>query len=77
MQIKKLTITPLSKGWAGTVIKTPSPERAGRLITERLSSGAANSDNAASVFRKIPNSLKGFVNPKCKKTSERNFSSIT
>ena len=73
MKITKLTITPLSKGWYGTVIELPAPERAGRLIKERLNCGYTNQDKPAGIFRKIPAFLKGFVNPECKKPDERKF----
>lgn len=73
MQIKKLTITPLSKGWASTVMEKPSAENAGRLIKERLNSGYAGDSGTAKVFKKIPKFLKGLVNPDCKVTNERKF----
>lgn len=73
MQIKKLTITPLSKGWASTVMEKPSAENVGRFIKERLSLGSYYDNKSAKVFRKIPKFLKGLVNPDCKVTNERKF----
>ena len=66
MKISKLTITPLSKGWASTVIDNPSSERAKMLINDRLNSGFADHDQKARVYRRIPKFLKGFVNPATK-----------
>ncbi len=74
MQIKKLTITPLSKGLTSTVMEKPSAENAGRFIKERLSIGSYYDNKPAKIFRKIPKFLKGFVNPDCKVINERKFS---
>ncbi len=76
MQISKLTITPLSKGWASTVIENPTNEYAGKFIKERLSTGSYYDNKTAKVFRKIPKSLKDFVNPKSKVSNERKFSTF-
>lgn len=74
MQIKKITITPLSKGLTSTVMEKPSAENAGRFIKERLSIGSYYDNKPAKIFRKIPKFLKGFVNPDCKVINERKFS---
>lgn len=71
MQITKLTLTPLAKGWPGAVIETPSASRAGRLIKERLSSGYQDNSRQPRVFRRIPKFLKGIVNPATKISSDR------
>ncbi len=74
MKIAKLTITPLSKGWPGTVIESPSAERAGMLIKDKLNSGYNDTtQKLPRACRKIPKFLKGFVNP-ATKTGERKFS---
>ncbi len=66
MKISKLTITPLSKGWAQTVIENPSTERAQNLIKDRLNSGFPDYNRKPRVYRRIPKFLKGFVNPATK-----------
>ncbi len=66
MQITKLTLTPLAKGWPGAVIETPSASRAGRLIKERLVSGYQDNSRPPRILRRIPKFLKGFVNPAAK-----------
>ena len=78
MEIQKLTITPLEKGWAKITCNQPTPESACKLIKERLISGRFNSDRdrTARIFRKIPKNLQGFVNPKCKISTERKFTII-
>lgn len=77
MQINKLTITPLSKGWDKTVMKNPHQDNAGKLIKERLSTGSYYDNTTAKVFRKIPKFLKDLVNPKSKVSNERKFSLFT
>ena len=59
MQIKKLTISPLSKDLTSTVMEKPSAENAGRFIKERLSIGSYYDNKPAKIFRKIPKFLKG------------------
>ncbi len=76
MNINKLTITPLSKGWPQVIIDRPSIDSAGRLIKEKLSSSIAKNNQTSRVFRKIPKQLKGLVNPQCKVSTERKFSTI-
>lgn len=71
MQITKLTITPLAKGWPGAVIENPSASRAGILIKERLVLGYQDDFRQPRVFRKIPKILKGFVNPATKMSSDK------
>ncbi len=73
MQIKRLTLTPLSKGWPDAVIDSPSAERAGRLIKERLSSGFSDPYTPVNVPKKIPKFLKGFVNPKSMVSHDTKF----
>lgn len=72
MQISKLTITQLSKGWASTIVDNPTTERAKILINDRLNSGFADYDRKARIYRRIPKFLKGFVNP-ATKVGETNF----
>lgn len=77
MQVTKLTITPIVSGCKKFVIQSPSQESAANYITERLISGIAyEQNNPARVFRKIPKSLKGFINPKSKVVNERKFTTI-
>ena len=73
MQISKLTITPISKGWAKTVINNPSTQRSQLLINDRLHSGFKEYGEQPRVFRRIPKFLKGFVNPAAK-VGESGFS---
>lgn len=72
MKISKLTITPLSKGWAQTIIEHPTTERAKILINDRLNSGFPDYNRKHRVYRRIPKFLKGFVNPAAK-TGESKF----
>ena len=75
MKISKLTITPLSKGWTQTVIVSPSAERAGTLIKDRLNSGVNDTtQRLPRIYRKIPKFLKGFVNPDSKVIDKNKFS---
>lgn len=64
MDIKNLTITPITKGMAAYRYKNPSNKIASQLITERLLSGSDNKIPRA--LRKLPKSLRGWINPKCK-----------
>ncbi len=73
MQIKKLTITPLSKGWASTIVENPTNDNASRFIKERLSTGSYYDHKTAKVFRKVPKFLKDLVNPQSKVSNERKF----
>lgn len=61
MDIKRLTITPIIRGTKGFVINNPTPERAQKLIIERLSS---NYEYTKPVKIRLPKFLRGFVNPK-------------
>ncbi len=73
MQITKLTLTPLAKGWPQAVIDYPSTSSARQLIKERLVSGYSDNFSKPRVFRRIPKFLKGFVNPSTKITENNKF----
>ena len=74
MQIKKLTLTPLAKGYNATVIEKPSTQRAGILIKEKLCAKSLDYQKPAKIFRRIPKALKGIINPETKVPNEQNFS---
>ncbi len=66
MNVTRLTITPIYRDCPTIVVKNPTVETAKLLMTERLSSGSSKL-NSRSVpvraLRKLPEALKGFVNP--------------
>lgn len=64
MNINKLTITPIMSGMHSFVRKEPKTEIASQLIKERLLSGSDNKTPRA--LRKLPKSLRSWVNPECK-----------
>lgn len=75
MHIQKLTIAPLVSGCQQTVIKRPSPDIAGLLIKEKLSSCYGYEQGKLTrVLRKMSKTLKGFINPEYKVVKERKFS---
>ncbi len=68
MNITKLTITPIYTPSSNIIIKNPTPERASRLIIERLSSGrnyniGVKTYKLKKEFNKLPDFLKSWVNP--------------
>lgn len=69
MEINKLIITPITKGMAAYRCKNPSNKIASQLITERLLSGSDNKIPRA--LRKLPKSLRGWVNSECKVVPDR------
>ncbi len=72
MKVSKLTITPwFSKGIAQHFVE-PTEKAAATLVKERLSL-RSDDRSTARIFRKIPKSLKGFVNPQSKVSTERKF----
>lgn len=75
MNISKLTITPLIRNGKCYVTHSPSVETAQMLIKERLVSGNRN-NCVPRAMRKIPDFLKGLVNPETKVINNRKFDSI-
>lgn len=73
MIVNKLTLTPWISGGSIQTFAKPTEQMAATLLKERLSLGA-NDNTTARIFKKIPKSLRGFVNPKCKVSCERKFS---
>ena len=64
MNINKLTITPIMSGMPSFSRYNPSKEIACQLIKERLLSGV--DDKTPKFLKKLPKTLQGWVNPKCK-----------
>lgn len=75
MDIKKLTITPIQKGLPQIVSHNPTQASASLLMKERLAMKASpyNKETTPRVFKKLPDWLKGFVNPKTLVSKERHF----
>ena len=61
MEIKKLTITPITKGCIGFSVDYPSLSTATTLITERMLYQTQN-EKIPKVMKKIPKFLRGWVN---------------
>ena len=75
MDIKKLTITPIHSGCPKIVSQNPTQESASLLMKERLAMKVSpyNQETTPRVFKKLPDWLKGFVNPKTLVSKERHF----
>lgn len=75
MDIKKLTITPIQKGLPQIVSHNPTQASASLLMKERLAMKVSpyNKETTPRVFKKLPDWLKGFVNPKTLVSKERHF----
>lgn len=75
MDIKKLTITPIQNGFSQIVSHNPTQASASLLMKERLAMKVStyNQETTPRVFRKLPDWLKGFVNPKTLVFKERHF----
>lgn len=74
MNISKLIITPWVTGGTVQRFDKPANQVASILVKERLSIAGPDTQKTARVFRKIPKSLKGFVNSETKVSTERKFS---
>ena len=74
MNISKLIITPWVTGGTVQRCDKPANQVASIQVKERLSLANIDNQRTARVFRKIPKSLKGFVNPETKVSTERKFS---
>lgn len=75
MDIKKLTITPIQKGFPQIISQNPTKASASLLIKERLAMKVSpyNKETTPRVFKKLPGWLKDFVNPKTLVSKERHF----
>ena len=75
MDINKLTITPIQKGFPQIVSYNPTQTSASLLMKERLAMKASpyNKETTPRVFKKLPGWLKDFVNPKTLVSKERHF----
>ena len=76
MDIQKLTITPIYSGCPKIVSQNPAKTSASLLMKERLAMKVSpyNKETTPRALRKLPDWLKGFVNPKTLVSKERNFS---
>ena len=76
MNIQKLTITPLEKGYPRIVSENPTNASASLLMKERLAmkNSHYNKETTPRVFKKLPDWLKNLVNPKTLVSKERHFS---
>ncbi len=76
MDIQKLIITPIQSGCPQIVSQNPTKASASLLMKERLAIQGSqyNKEATPRVFRKLPDWLKGFVNPKTLVSKERHFS---
>lgn len=74
MDISKLIITPWATGCTEQKFNKPTSQMAATLVKERLSLANIDNQRTARVFRNFPKSLKGFVNPETKVSTERKFS---
>lgn len=77
MDIRKLTITPIISSRKDIIINKPTAERAGMLIKERLSTGTYMPGDKMPLprpLRKLPEALKGFVNPNTRVITPSTFS---
>lgn len=72
MKVSKLTLMPLISNGKKQVFKNPTTQEAIDLVSQKLSMNVRDGKTAR-IFRKLPENLKGWVNPQTKVSTERKF----
>lgn len=73
MQINKLTITPILRGYRGFTTQNPKSEVARTLIIERLATQGYTGTKIPNSVKKLPKALRSWINPKTHVVQIRKF----
>ncbi len=63
MQVDRLIITPIMKGYKGFTTYNPDNSMAFKLIRERMEHGDISRKKLPSYARQLPKNLRGWINP--------------